>query len=489
MGNEILSRDFVLSELAFWNVPGLSIAVGRGGETLLAEGYGLRDVERNLPMTADTLGGIASCSKSFCSAAAAALAEEGKLSLDAPIRTYLPDFALWDPVAADQCTLRDMLYHRTGLAGHDGMWPNPGITRREYLRRLRCLEPNKPFRSAVQYSNTIYNAVGCILEEVSGETYEDLVREKILEPLGMHRTVLSAEAMGRDPDAAAGYFGRERTSTLTRMPLWEMNVGVPAAGVCSAPNEMLHWLEFHAHGGVYRGERLFSETMMQELHNPAEAMSAFPWRFPEVPGAAFYGMAWKTAPYRDLLLVYHCGEIEGYCSIELFVPGKDLTLFAFCNRHCPNTPLLLELVYTVLDAVLGYPRVDWAARLHPYERVFAGSCSNWEKDLFPKAPAEEESHPLTHPLSDYAGTFENPGYGPLEVTEENGTLFLHWKNWKLPLEHAFYDTFRVRELKMDTLFVTMPMTYFYNELTGEIDGFTLRLEETVSPIRFVRVQR
>lgn len=487
MGSEILSDDFVRSELDFWNVPGLALAVGRGGETLLAKGYGKRDLEQDLPMTADTLGGIASCSKSFCSAVAASLVEEGILSFDTPIREWIPDFALWDEEAGKRCTLRDMLLHRTGLAGHDGMWPAPGLSRREYLRRLRYLEPNKSFRSAVQYSNTIYNAVGCILEEVSGKPYETLVRERILEPLGMTRTVLSADAMGRDGNAAAGYFGKERTSPLVRMPLWEMNVGVPAAGVCSSPREMLHWLLLHAGNGVYQGRRIFSEEMMAELHRPEEAMSAFPWAFPEVPGLAFYGMAWKTAPYRDRLLVYHCGEIEGYCSIELFVPGTDLVLFAFCNRHCPNTPLLLEMAYTVVDAVLGYPRVNWAERLHPYERVFRGSCANWEKDLFPHTAAEDAPHPPTHDLADYAGTFFHPGYGPLQVSLENGMLYLHWKNWLLPLEHAYYDTFRVRNLKMDTLFVTLPMTYHYDELTGKVQSFTLRLEETVPPIRFVRV--
>lgn len=78
---KILSDDFVNEELAFWHVPGISIAAGRGGETIFAKGYGERDVERHLPMTPDTLGGIASCSKSFCAAAAASLVQEGKLSL------------------------------------------------------------------------------------------------------------------------------------------------------------------------------------------------------------------------------------------------------------------------------------------------------------------------------------------------------------------------------------------------------------------------
>jgi hypothetical protein len=266
------------------------------------------------------------------------------------------------------------------------------------------------------------------------------------------------------------------------MPVWEMGVGVPAAGVCSSPEEMLRWLSCHAHGGVYRGKRIFSEKTAQELHTPQVPISSFPWRFAEIPGISFYGMAWKSAPYRDRILCYHCGEIEGYCSIQLFVPGKDLYLFAFCNRHCPNTPILLEMVYTILDHVLGYPRINWAERLHPYERVFSGSCANWELDLLPGAGTPGTK--LSHPLAEYTGSFVHRAYGTLRVFQKGDGLFLHYKDWDLPMEHYHYDTFRVRGVKMDTLFVTMPMTYRYDEVTGRICGFTLRLEQTVPPVFF-----
>ncbi len=484
---KILSDDFVNEELAFWHVPGISIAAGRGGETIFAKGYGERDVERHLPMTPDTLGGIASCSKSFCAAAAASLVQEGKLSFDEPIRNYIPDFALMDPVASAECTIRDMLYHRTGLAAHDAMWPQEGLSRREYLRKLRFLEPNQSFRSAAQYNNTVYNAIGCILEEVSGEKYEDLVRERILEPLRMPRTVLSAADMQRDSNHAEGYFGEVRTAPLTRMPAWEMGVGVPAAGVCASPDEMMNWLSFQAHGGVFNGKQLLSKELMDEMHAPAVPMRAFPWHAPqvtEIPEGAFYGMAWKSASYRDLTLRYHCGEIEGYCSVELYVPGRDLYLFAFCNRHCPNTPVLMELAYTVIDHVLGYPETDWAGKLHPYERIFEGSCADWKLDLLPENGRQGTG--LSHPLEDYAGTYENPAYGKYTVLLKDGSLLLQYKNWFLPMEHYHYDTFRIRNLKMDTLFVTLPLTYTYNEVSGQIDGFGIKLEPEVKPIRFIK---
>ena len=168
MEEKILTDEFVNRELQWWNVPGVTLGICQGGKTIQTDGFGYRDIGKKLPMTGDTLGGIASCSKSFCSAVIASLVDEGVLDYDRPVHEYLPELEFYDPTATRECTLRDMLCHRTGIVGHDAMWPDAAITRKEYLRRIRFLEPNKPFRYEAQYSNTIYNLIGIIAEEVTG---------------------------------------------------------------------------------------------------------------------------------------------------------------------------------------------------------------------------------------------------------------------------------------------------------------------------------
>lgn len=175
---EILNDAFVKREMEYWNIPGLAVGVIKDGDILLEKGYGYRNLETKEPMTPYTLQGIASCSKSFTSAVLASLVDEGILDYDQPVSEYIPDFALMDPVATKEATIRDMLYHRTGLAGHDGMWPLKGVSREEYMHRLRYLQPNKPFRSTTQYSNVIYNLLGCIAERVTQKTWEELVEER-----------------------------------------------------------------------------------------------------------------------------------------------------------------------------------------------------------------------------------------------------------------------------------------------------------------------
>ena len=110
---EILNDAFVKCEMEYWNIPGLAVGVIKDGNILLEKGYGYRNLETKEPMTPYTLQGIASCSKSFTSAVLASLVDEGILDYDQPVSEYIPDFALMDPVATKEATIRDMLYLRS----------------------------------------------------------------------------------------------------------------------------------------------------------------------------------------------------------------------------------------------------------------------------------------------------------------------------------------------------------------------------------------
>lgn len=482
---ELLDDAFVEKEMTYWNVPGMAVALCRDGEVLFEKGYGCRLLASKEPMTPFTLSGIASCSKSFTSAVLAALVDRGLLDYDTPVREYLPDFALMDPVATAQATVRDMLYHRTGLAGHDAMWPDDTVSRDEWMHRLRYLEPNRPFRSATQYSNVIYSLLGHIAERLTGRTWEELVRELIFEPLGMKRSCLTVEEMRRDSNYAVGYFERDRHGTLEEMPAWEMNVGAPAAAVNTCVHEMMSWLMLHLENGVYEGKRLFSENVMQQMHRGCVEMNLFPWSYPEIPSCGFYGMGWKSFFYRGMPLVFHTGELEGYCAMQILMPEQKLGIMIQVNRHKPLSPFLNEIAYTLIDHALGMPDVDWAKRLHEFDGHFGGTHYDWRVNLLPDAPVPGTC--LSHEIAAYTGIFESKAYGKIQVKQEKDGLILYYKHWAFPMEHYHYDTFRIRELKEDTIFVTLPMTYHYEEISGTIDGCFLKLEPETSSIWFQKL--
>src|SRR5262249_13387885 len=152
-----------------WKVPGLAVAVIHDGKIVHMKGYGFRDVDKQLPVTPQTIFAIGSISKSFTVTGLGMLVDEGKLDWDTPIRSYLPDFQLRDRYATEQITARDLVTHRSGLPRHDFMWyADPELSRKQLYGRLRYLEPSKEFRSTWQYQNLMFMTAGILAEQISG---------------------------------------------------------------------------------------------------------------------------------------------------------------------------------------------------------------------------------------------------------------------------------------------------------------------------------
>src|SRR6185503_14795446 len=204
--------------------------------------------ENHLPVTLDILFPLGSCSKAFTATAIALLADEGKLRLDAPVRTYLPDFSLKDPVASATLTTRDLLTHKSGLPRHDLFWYQAPFSRDELYGRLRFLEPSGPPRTQWRYNSLMFVVAGRIVEKVSGESWESFVQSRILIPLDMRHTLLSAEAMETDPDHASPYAvkarpracGRTRgEDSLQKIPMLKsLNAIAPAGAVQSSVRDL-----------------------------------------------------------------------------------------------------------------------------------------------------------------------------------------------------------------------------------------------------------
>lgn len=479
--------DFLPAEMEFWGVPGMSFGVMKDGELLAAGGYGFRDLERKLPADEKTLYGVASCSKSFNSCLTAMLADDGVLDFDRPVREYIPGFSMYDPEAAEKCTLRDMLTHRTGLAPHEAMWPDPSRTKTDLLMALKYLKPSAPFRTETKYNNTVYSAVGGIIEYVTGESWEDLIRKRIFEPLRMDASMLSAHRMYEQPNHAQGYWNWEDGRGAVPVGPWEMDVAGGACGVVSNIEDMLKWVTLHLNEGVFEGKRLVSEKNMREMHGCLVPKALFPWEFPEASGAGSYGMAWFIQYYRGRKFVFHTGEIEGFCTLEGFLPDGNIAIMLAMNIHKPlNIPLLITSCYTVFDRLTGDGPEDWPARLHPWRGKYRDMYYHWDVDLLKDAPPARAGTVPSHPLKAYAGKYSHPGYGTYGIREEDGGLILDFKDMPVRLLHRHYDVFTAPRLKEDTTVLTAPLSFRTDPLSGEISGFDLQIEPEVEPAFFTR---
>src|SRR5262249_52416676 len=217
--------QLALDVMADWKVPGTAIAVVQDDKVVLATAYGQRDVEANLPVTSATRFVIGSITKSFTATGVALLHDEGRLDWTQPVRDYLPEFRLHDPVATERVTVRDLLSHQSGLPRHDWVWLPGDRTSTELLGAMRHLEPSRDIRAAWQYNNLCYNVAGLLIERVSGQSYEAFIRARLTDRLGMTVGFTLDHLEGSD-DAARPYMMHEDT----RLPAIRLPIGIIAAG-------------------------------------------------------------------------------------------------------------------------------------------------------------------------------------------------------------------------------------------------------------------
>lgn len=198
-------ESYIEKRMEEQHVPGLSIAVSRNGALLYEKGFGYRDVSRGLPVTPQTVFGIASVTKSITALAILLLVKEGKLGLDDPIRHYLPELQWQTGMKSEQITIRHLLSHSTGV---------PPLLRKEHLLRfdehiqyINELE-YQPLGEAGEYysyCNDIFLLAGAIIERVTGKLYRRFVTESILSPLGMDRSTFSLEELARMDNVSIPY--------------------------------------------------------------------------------------------------------------------------------------------------------------------------------------------------------------------------------------------------------------------------------------------
>lgn len=389
-------------------IPGVAVGVVEGGRLVFARGFGHRNVDRRLPVTPDTLFPIGSCSKAFTATAIALLADERRIALDAPVRAYLPDFSLQDPVASATVTTRDLLTHRSGLPRHDLFWYGAPFSRDELYRRLRYLEPGGPPHARYRYNSLMFVVAARIAEKVSGQSWESFVQERVLLPLNMRRTVLSPEAMEADSDHASPYSIREGSAREIPM-LKGLNAIAPAGAVQSSVRDLARWIVFHA----TRSPEVLGEEAWRDLHRPRVEMPE-----PDEPEVQHhsYALGWIHESYRGHTLVVHDGAIDGFTAHLGFVPETGQGLIILMNRE-RAAAALKAIAYSAYDRLLGLEPLDWEQRL----------------EETPEPAQDVRDVPLDFPIEEVAGSYEHPAYGLLTVRAMGDRLAMQFRDLRLIL--------------------------------------------------------
>jgi CubicO group peptidase (beta-lactamase class C family) len=366
--------------------------------------------------------------------------EEGKLDWDDRVRDHLPYFQLYDPYVTEEMRIRDLLSHRSGLGTYSGdlLWYGTEYTAEEVVRRARYVPQAGPFRASYGYSNLMFIAAGEVIAAVSGMSWQAFVEERILDPLGMDRTVTSTSDLQGMDNVATPH--KNRTDGVFPLAWYNWDAMAAAGGIISSVSDMAQWVKLRLNHGDLGNVHLFSEDSSWEMwtvHTPL-AVSANARRSQPSTHLRGYGLGWSLNDYQGRLVASHGGGYDGMYSRVVLVPEEGLGIVVLTNAM---TSVTTAISNTILDAYLGAPRRDWSGPLlntwtRARERFEQRQTRFLEERVERTSPSVE--------LGAYAGTYGGAMYGDGQVSLEDGRLVLRLlpnPDLVADMTHLHHDTF------------------------------------------------
>jgi CubicO group peptidase (beta-lactamase class C family) len=450
------------------NVAGIGVAVVYNDSLILADGYGYRDLSKQLKVYANTLFAIGSCTKAFTATHLAILVEEGLLHWEDPIRRLLPEFDMYDPIAGQSINAIDILTHRSGLPRHDLSWYGSTASKAELVSRIKYLQPNEGFRSTWQYQNFMYLLAGYLAEKVSGKSWEQSMEDLFFKPLSMKNSNTSIPKMAQNNNSAIGYRYEAKDSTHIYLPYKSIPGIAPAGAINSSAKDMAQWLKFNLNLGEVDGQRLLPASAVDFIHQPHMVMPSR--KSKEIIGAS-YGLGWMTYAYKGKRVVEHGGNIDGFSALVFMCPDDKLGFVLLTNENGTILPNMLARYGTDIFLELG--ETDWFSKM-------VASPDNDEETPVPQKAAPIPDTKPTHNLEKFVGTYNHPGYGDLVINQNGDQLAMHFNNMVLDMSHWHYNTFKATYELLD---FEVLLTFHLND-KGEITVITCPLEISTDPIRF-----
>ncbi len=477
-------------------LPGMAVSIVEDGTPVYAKGFGVRRLGGSETVDADTLFVIGSTTKAFTSAALAVLVDEGRIGWDDKVIDHLPGFQMHDPWVTREMTIRDLLVHRSGLGLGEGdllFIPNTTRSRTDIVKAVRYLKPATSFRSGYAYDNVLYVVAGQLIEAVSGQRWEDFVRDHVLQPAGMvHSTTDQADLfkVANRAQPHARIDGRIRgtgpVSVLDEragLP----QVTAPAGLIASSANDLSRWLQVQlAHGALpgsgEDGPRLFSADASREMWTPQvlTPVAAYPGPLAALtPQFSAYALGWFVEDYRGVRIIQHSGAVFGEQSLFVLVPSRNLGFTMQVNSEDGGV-LMRGLMYELLDHYLDTPANagpahDWVADF----RAFKTARTAGALQALDSAGARPVPSNPSLPLAGYAGQYTDAWYGPIAITAQGGKLRVDFKQtpgMTATLSHWQYDTFRADwdDNNIEPAYLTFAL-----DAAGKVDRITL---QAVSPL-------
>jgi CubicO group peptidase (beta-lactamase class C family) len=449
-----------------WNIPGLALGVVYKDQLIYGKGYGYRDLEKKLPVETTTLFPIASNTKLFTATAACMLAEEAKLSLNRPVKNYLPAINFNNDELNAKVTLLDMLSHRTGLPRYDGIWVNATFNRKDLVSKIGYMRPQYGFREGYIYNNMMFSGAGVVMEQVTGMSWEEIIRQKLFAPLNMSASCFTTEEMKKYGNYSLSYFEPDSTHRLLAKKYEAQSEALGAAGtIKSSIEDMSHWMIAQLNKGMYNGKKVISQSVIEQTLEP-NSIADKEGRWDELSNT-LYCLGRSIQTYKGIKIASHTGSIDGFFSQLIFLPKQQLSVFIVFNAVEAGS-LRSVITYPVIDRLLNLGYTPWSQR---YRETYVFEKARGKRMVDSIRATQVKNTNPSHPLTAYKGTFANNIYGNINIELVNNELILVFRRQRSVLKHFHYDQFITDDKDSDA--PDFRLQFMVND-KGDIDRITMR---------------
>jgi CubicO group peptidase (beta-lactamase class C family) len=415
-------NSYITQGMHNWEIPGLSIAIVKDGKVIFIKGYGTTKLESKQLVNEQTLFMIGSNTKAFTATALSVLQASGAVSLADKVEKWMPGFRLRDTLATHEINIVDLLSHRLGFASYQGdftYWSS-NLNRLQVIQKMSLIEPAYSFRSGYGYCNAAYVTAGELIPAITGKSWEQTVRESILTPLKMDKTLMLAREFKNAENAASPHTMVDYK--LKSIPIANIDNLAPAGSMSSNAEDMAKWLLVQLANGEIDGKQIIPAEALQTTRT-ASSIVFTDTRDNQETHFYLYGFGLFISDRNGKIVYSHLGGIDGFLSTVMFVPEDKLGIVVLTNTD--QNKFSQNLANEVVNAFFGLPYKGYSNKsLAQYKK--GNIISKSRIDSLRKVIDLNYSPDL--PLETYTGTYENEVYGRIEIKLENRSLNIYFSN-------------------------------------------------------------
>lgn len=411
------------------DIPAFAVVVIQNDQPIFVQAYGMADKEAGIKADINTLFYIASSTKSFTALSAALMDKEGKIKLNEPVTKYCQGISFKNPVP-EKVTIRDLLTHTSGLQN------DPLTFRMAYSGEAETKDMKKVFTEATSfvdsnynryhYDNLGYNIYAVLLQHNFNKKWQDLLQEKIFDPLGMkHTTAYISKAAANKWTVANPYIFNSETGKTMRSPLDKKDNNMQSAGgLFASISDIGTWLNMNMNNGKLNGRQVIASDVIEKCQ---AGYTKTIRDEPPFTGDGEYGLGWQIGRYKNEKVIYHHGGFPGYRSHISFMPGKRIAVAVLVNDGSAGGRTGHMLATYAYEWWLQTANVS-----EVFDKQLQDLVDSYEKGkknmLASSAERAKRISQLSMPVDNYTGKYNNEYFGTIEITNKENSLAIKMGN-------------------------------------------------------------